>query len=137
MLAEDTSVNKKIDDLKNRVKIVENYELPIFVSINMNKFPIEKYRGLQVFYSPNNRQSEALAITVQKNVNKQLDPDNHRNVKKSDSSIYVLDRTFCPSVLIECGFLSNNYDIKNLTNEAYQAQLAFVIANSIIEYIEL
>ena len=110
---------------------------PIFVSIHANKFPIAKYRGIQVFYSPNDKKSEALAILIRENVIENLGEHNDRAVKKADTSIYVLDRAKCPAVLIECGFMSNPDDFALMTSEAYQEELAFVIANSIMEYINL
>lgn len=137
LLADDSSGNKKRDDLYNRVNLVKKYEDPIFVSIHMNKFPQEKYKGLQVFFSANNSYSESLALMIQSNVKEYLEADNNRGVKRAGSSIYVLDRLMCPSVLVECGFLSNPEDLNKLQNEEYQNQLAFVIANSIIEYINL
>ncbi|MBR6633635.1 MAG: N-acetylmuramoyl-L-alanine amidase [Clostridia bacterium] len=137
LLAEDSSNNKKRDDLFNRVKIAKQYEDPVFVSIHMNKFPQEKYKGLQVFFSGNNPYSESLALMIQSNVKEYLEDDNDRNVKRAGASIYVLDRLLCPSVLIECGFLSNPDDLNKLQSEEYQNALAFVIANSIIEYINL
>lgn len=137
MLAEDSSLNKKREDLYNRVEYAKGFKDPIFVSIHMNKFCDSKYKGLQVFYSRNDPYSEALALTIQSNCKKQLSPDNNRNVKPATSSIYILDRLYCPAVLVECGFISNKDDLSCLCDEGYQTKLAFVLANSIIEYIKL
>ncbi len=137
LLCQDSSKHKKREDLLNRVKFVKKFDDPLFISIHMNKFAESKYRGLQVFYSPNNHHSEALALVVQSNNKELLDPQNTRNVKKATDSIYVLDRLQCPAILIECGFLSNFEDLSKLTDSEYQNKLAFVIANSIIEYIKL
>lgn len=137
LLADESSTHKKRDDLFNRVDIARKFYSPLFISVHMNKFPESKYKGLQIFYSPNSPYSEALALTVRDNNIKYLENDNERHVKKATSSIYVLDRLDCPAVLIECGFLSNPEDLKKLCDEEYQYNLAFVIANSIIEYIKL
>lgn len=137
LLSDEASNHKKRDDLLNRVKTAKNVENPIFVSLHMNKFPEAKYSGLQVFYSKNSPHSESVAILVQENVKKHLQSSNNRKVKRADSAIYVLDRLFCPSILIECGFLSNEEERNKLVNEEYQNKLAFIIANSIIEYINL
>ena len=64
-----------------------------------------------------------------------LQPENKRQVKPSTSSIYVLDRLECPAVLVECGFMSNDEELKKLTEDAYQEKLAFIICESIIEFI--
>ncbi len=137
LLAQDSSKHKKRDDLLNRVSFANQFNDPVFVSIHMNKFAEGKYNGLQVFYSPNNQYSEALALVLQSNNKEFLEPHNARNIKKSTDSIYVLDRLQCSAVLIECGFLSNDEDLSKLSDEEYQKKLAFVIANSIIEYIKL
>lgn len=137
LLADDDSIHKKQDDLFNRVRLTKELDEPIFVSIHTNNFSDKQYKGLQVFYSPNHPYSEALALIIQSNNSEYLECDNSRKVKKSSSSIYVLDRLFTPAVLIECGFLSNDDDRAKLSNEDYQNKLAFVIANSIIEYIKL
>lgn len=137
LLSENSSAHKKRDDLYNRLSFTENFETPLFISIHMNKFSEEKYKGLQVFYSPNNLLSESVALLVQGNVKEYLQPYNTRSIKRGDSSIYLLDRLDCPSILIECGFISNDEEREKLVDEEYQNLLAFVIANSIIEFINI
>lgn len=122
----------KMTDLKNRLAIAESNPNAVLVSIHMNNFPIEKYSGLQVYYSPNNDASLDLAQTVQKNVREALQPDNDRKVKPAGSNIFLLDRISTPAVLIECGFLSNRAEAQKLTDKTYQAQLALVLADSIL-----
>ena len=124
----------KRTDLSYRVKYARELDNPLFVSIHMNKFGIEKYRGAQTFYSKNNPTSEALAIKVQKLIRQLLQPENSREVKKATSSIFVLDRLECPAVLIECGFLSNFEEAELLTQPQYQKKLAFCIAMGIADY---
>lgn len=137
LLADNNSSHKKRDDLFNRVKFTRSFNSPILVSVHMNKFAEEKYSGLQVFFSKNNPYSEALALLVQTNTKECLQPSNNRNIKPATSSIYLLDRLECPSVLIECGFLSNREELIKLTEDSYQNKLAFVIANSIIEFLNI
>lgn len=137
LIADFDSKHKKRDDLLNRVKFARTFNSPIFVSVHMNKFSEEKYSGLQVFFSKNNPYSESLALLLQDNTKNFLQPSNNRKIKKAGSSIYLLDRLECPSILIECGFLSNKEELKKLTDENYQNKLAFVIANSIIEFLNL
>lgn len=137
LLCDDSSKHKKRDDLFNRLKISETVSNPIFVSIHMNKFPQEKYKGLQVFYSPNNAESEALSLIIQNTTKELIQPENSRQAKKASSAIYILDRITCPAVLVECGFLSNYEDLNNLTSDKYQSKLAFVLVNSIIKFINI
>ncbi len=123
----------KMTDLKNRLTIAEKEPNSLFVSIHMNNFPIEKYSGLQVYYSKNNPAGLVLAKTVQDNVRSALQPNNDRQVKPAGSNIFLLDRIMTPAVLIECGFLSNPGEVQRLTDTTYQAQLAFVLADSILQ----
>lgn len=122
----------KMTDLKNRLSIAESHPNAIFVSIHMNNFPVEKYNGLQVYYSGNHPASYEFAQSVQDNVRVTLQPDNERKVKEAGSNIFLLDRISIPAVLIECGFLSNPEEAEKLSTSIYQSQLALVIADSIL-----
>jgi len=99
--------HKKRYDLLNRVEFAESFDNAVFVSVHQNKFEISKYKGLQVYYSPNNDGSMRLAECIQTNSKKYLDDKNKREVKQADFRIKVLDMLKMPAVLVECGFLSN------------------------------
>jgi N-acetylmuramoyl-L-alanine amidase len=101
----------------------------------MNSFPEEKYRGLQVFYSPNNPASESLAVQIQNTTHEYLQQQNDRKIKKATSSIYLLDRLQCPAVLVECGFLSNPEEAALLAQSDYRRELAFVLFSAVMSYI--
>ena len=133
---ENQSSRKKFFDLKNRMEFCNSYEKPIFISIHQNKFPVEKYKGLQVYYSGNNDESKNLAKNIQINTHRYLQNDNNRNIKEAGRNIFLLDRLDCPAVLIECGFLSNSYEEKMLSDKNYQRKLAFIFFSSIIEYLQ-
>ncbi|HCG35939.1 MAG TPA: N-acetylmuramoyl-L-alanine amidase [Clostridiales bacterium] len=130
-LHEAGASSRKRSDVQTRVKIAREAGNPLFVSIHMNSFPAEKFRGFQVFYSRNNPKSEALALQIENLVDTKLPEAKCRNSKSAGSNVFVLDRLECQAVLIECGFLSNDQDRKLLTNGAYQRKLAFVIARAI------
>ncbi len=127
---------KKMLDLAARLKISEEYENAIFVSIHMNAFPEAKYKGLQVYYSPNAPLSEDLAQRIQAMTKEALMQENTRKTKASDGKIFLLDRMKNPSVLIECGFLSNPEECEKLCDEIYQNELAAVISCAILEHIK-
>ena len=122
---------RKMQDLKGRLEISKNTPDAVFVSIHMNKFPQSKYKGLQVYFSPNNDASYYLAKEIQNNTVKYLQQDNYRKVKPATSSIYLLDKITAPSVLVECGFLSNEEEARLLDSNEYQVLLASIIASSI------
>ena len=115
---------RKISDLKNRCKIAAEYPDALFVSIHMNSFSNEKYSGLQVYYSPEDEESRQLASSVQSSVKNSLQSENQRKIKKGEG-MYVLENVDNTAILIECGFLSNETDLENLTNTEYQQKLAF------------
>lgn len=123
---------KKVSDMKNRLAIFESATLNI--SIHQNKFGVAKYHGAQVFYSTNNPASEQLAETLRDNIYGLLQPDNTRAVKKGTKDIYLLYKATTPTVLVECGFLSNPEEFARLCNPDYQKQLAFAIACGVLQY---
>lgn len=130
----DYTGQKKVYDLKNRLKIAQKKENSIYVGIHMNKFPVSKYSGLQVYYSPNNDLSYDVATSVKSSVKKYLQPENKREVKRADGSIYILSHAEIPAVLIECGFLSNEAELENLKSQEYQRALALTLFSSLVGY---
>ena len=126
---------RKISDLKNRCQIAENYPGATFVSVHMNSFGSSRYSGLQVYYSPTDEQSRLLAESVQNSVRNNMQTENNRKVKSGDG-IYLLENTSGKSILIECGFLSNQEECEKLSQKEYQKRLSFLIVCGIIEYIE-
>ncbi len=133
-LASPDSPHKKADDLSNRAKIAESQENAIFVSIHMNKFPVEKYRGLQVYYSPNHPQSLTLAEQIRADVRNAFPEMPDRKVTAA-KEIYLMERLQIPAILVECGFLSNYEEKELLKTEAYQTKIAMQIAASIAQFL--
>lgn len=131
----DTIRQQKVSDIHNRLRIIESYPDSVFVSVHMNYFTESKYNGTQVFYSPNNTGSEKLAQHIQNSVVTLLQPDNTRQIKQSDTSIYLLYHSSVPSVMVECGFLSNAEETEKLKNDNYRTQMAESICKGIINYL--
>ncbi len=126
---------KKISDIRNRLKIIEqNSNNAIFISVHQNKFSDERQNGTQVFYSRNNVESKILADEIQNSIVSNIQKDNKRLTKKSGTEIYLLYHSQIPSVLVECGFLSNKNDLTLLKNEEYRFKIAMLIADGIINY---
>lgn len=132
--ASGTIRERKVSDLKNRVKIVNNNKKNILVSIHQNKFEQSKYSGAQMFYSTNNDKSQILAENIRKSITGLIQPENKRELKKGGSDIYLLNKAAVPAVIVECGFISNEEEAKNLSNEEYQSKIAFAIYCGILEY---
>lgn len=126
--------SKKQYDLKNRVAIAEKYDNAVLISIHMNKFTVKSCKGLQTFYCKKSEESKALAEYVQ-TASKLLQPFNDRAIKDENGTIYLLENTSKPAVLIECGFISNEEEAKLLQNDEYQNKLAFSIFSGISNWI--
>lgn len=135
MYAEPSSPHKKLDDLTHRIKTAEGAGDVVFVSIHMNKFPVPKYSGLQVYYSKQNSESKLLADALQSAAAQYVQRENTRQTKAAGDEIYLLSKLNCPAVLVECGFLSNPDELAKLKTDEYRNKLAAVIAATVMEYI--
>ena len=120
----DTIAARKVSDLRNRVKLVNETEDAILISIHQNTFPDSKYRGAQVFY---NSQGKEFASVIQQSLVASDSLYNNRQEKAADG-IYLMQHIDCAGVLIECGFLSNPEEEALLRDDAYQRKLCGIIA---------
>lgn len=127
----DFEGRKKKLDLQYRKDFAESYENAIFISVHQNSFSEEKYSGLQIYYSRNDKDSQRLALTVESAIKKELQKENSRASKEASSSIYLLDKLYCPAILIECGFISNKEECARLCDESYQNELCEIISDSV------
>ena len=124
------------ENLKNRKQIIEDSNADMFVSIHMNALTGEgasKYYGAQTFYPSGKEDSIKLSKTIQQELKRVVDNTNNREIKPRDD-LYLLKDNKIPSVLIECGFLSNEKEAKLLTNEEYQEKIAWAIYIGIQNY---
>ena len=118
---------KKVSDLRNRVALVNGVGNGTLITIHQNASPRRTDRGCQVFYG-DEVLSRPLARRIQAAVREQLDPGNRREVQRVDSSVYLMNHISCRAVLVECGFLSNPEDDRQLHDPAYQKKLAVILA---------
>lgn len=130
-----TQREKKVSDIHNRMKIVEESDDCILISVHQNYFTESKYDGTQVFYSKNNPDSKILADEIQKSVVSSLQPENTRQIKESGTDIYLLYHSQVPSVMVECGFMSNEAEANKLKDEEYQQKMAQAIVDGLGNYI--
>lgn len=125
---------RKKSDMKERLRIINENEDAVFVSIHLNKFTTSSAVGAQVFYSTNHPDSKELGQSVQQTVKTLLQPENERTIKKGTKSTYLLYNAKIPAVIVECGFLSNNRELELLKTEEYQSKMAFAVFCGIIDY---
>lgn len=136
LYSDNVKGTKKRQDLENRVEIANKINADCFISIHMNKYPAEYCRGLQTFYSNNSDASAILAEYIQKS-STVLQTYNNRKIKDGTDTIFVLENLKIPAVLIECGFLSNNYEATEFSNEEYRSKMAFSIFCGISNFWEM
>lgn len=128
-----TIAQKKVSDLKERVRIVEQTPGAVLLSIHQNTFSDSRYSGAQVFYARTHG-SQALAEALQEALVKVLNLGSNRKAKKSDG-VYLMERISHPGVLIECGFLSNREEEVRLGEPDYQKRLCCVLASTVAQFL--
>lgn len=128
-----TISQKKVSDIKNRVKIGNSSSADIFVSVHLNKIPESKYSGWQTFFKSGDDNSKNLATCVQNNLNSTINTPNNRVPLKLDN-VYIMKHVDIPITLVECGFLSNVEESGRLVTDEYQNKLAWGIYNGIMDY---
>ncbi len=119
---------KKVSDVKQRIAIASENPVTPVISIHLNSYPSASVHGIQVFYNEGNTDAKKLAETLQSAFNNQIQPDNAKVIKPISKNVYLFSHISNPSVLIECGFLSNSDELNKLKTPEYQDQLAQVIA---------
>jgi len=130
-LASPFAKNKKRDDMEKRRAIIEKVKPDLVISIHLNSFPSHPaVRGLQTFYPKSeNHISKSYAEEIQNTINRSsLNINRHAAV----GDYYILECTAYPSVLVECGFLSNPEEERLLKTAEYQKILAHHIAAAVI-----
>ena len=125
---------RKRSDILTRYQIVNQTPGGVLLSIHQNQFQQPQYGGTQVFYSAGHPQAKALAQMIQSSVIETLQPNNKRQIKASGSSIFLLYKAQRPSVLIECGFLSNPEELQLLKNRTYDTELSYAILRAVLQY---
>lgn len=133
-LYDENASNKKVQDMKNRVAIIEECQPALTVSIHQNSYHEEYVHGAQAFYYANSDKSKELAERIQHVMMLELDRDNARKAK-ANNSYYLLKKTSTPVVIVECGFLSNYEEAQKLSSEIYQEKVAWAIHIAIMQYL--
>lgn len=126
----------KNTDLKNRVKIGNNSDADIFISIHLNKIEQSQYWGWQTFYKKSSEESKKLAECVQKGISEEISDRQNKREALSISNKYLTDNIKIPTTIVECGFLSNPEEAELLQQDEYQNRLVNGIYNGIIKYFE-
>lgn len=133
-LYDENASNKKVQDMKNRVALIEERQPVLTVSIHQNSYHEENVSGGQVFYYKDSEKGKELAEILQKRFDFVLGEKNKR-LAKPNGNYYLLLHVKQPIVIVECGFLSNWKEAKALNTEDYQDRMAWTIHMGIMEYL--
>ncbi len=127
---------KKRADMRKRRQLRDESGADLFVSIHMNSFPEPRYHGAQVIYDTKHAGAQQAAICIQNTLREKTDPENKRVPMAAPASLYILKAPALPSLIVECGFLSNPEECAKLKMAAYQQRIADAIAEGIALYDE-
>ena len=133
-LYDENSSNKKAQDMKNRVSLMNNCNADVVVSIHQNSYSDSAIHGAQVFYYTTSTAGKELAHILQESLTTNLDSANHRKEKANDN-YYLLKKVQSPIVIVECGFLSNPSEAALLSSAGYQDQIAWILHMGILQYL--
>lgn len=126
---------KKVSDLKNRVKMINAVDNAVLISIHQNNFFDSSLHGAQVFYADEAR-GAGLAKLTQDVLRCVFRDGNRRQAAKIPNSVYLMKNVTCPAILVECGFLSNPAEAALLKTDGYQTKLAFALCGAFLGYQE-
>lgn len=135
MTREDDKVPKaKKEDLNQRIQLINDTKPTLALCIHQNSYPDQAIKGAQVFYHTVTEEAEDVASIVQEEL-RTVDPTNKRQIKENDT-YYMLKHTKVPTIIVECGFLTNPEEAEKLTQEEYQDALAKAICEGIIKWLK-
>jgi N-acetylmuramoyl-L-alanine amidase len=130
---EDAALSEtKREDIHRRVEIAEECDADLFITVQANSIPQEQWHGAQVFYAAGSSEGQGLSESIQQSMTEVLQNTERR--AKSIENIYVVNSLAVPSIVVECGFLSNYEEEALLADSKYQQLVAYAIFLGIIEY---
>ena len=127
-ISNPNALYRKKSDFDNRIKLINNSNADLYISIHQNIYQNKKYSGPQVFYVKDNQK---LAEIIQNTLNKYL---NTKRKVKTINNTYMYKLLKKKGILIECGFISNDNERYKLKTEEYQLKLSKIITEGIITY---
>ena len=127
---------QKSSDMDNRLALFNKNTNAICISIHQNQFTDSKYSGAQMFYASTNKKSESLARSLQNSFVQFLQPENTREIKQCGKELFLCYYSENPTVMAECGFLSNPDEAALLNTEEYQNKVAFTLYSGIMNDLE-
>ncbi len=125
--------NTKRADLLARLQMAVDNEADYLLSIHVNEYRESYVSGPQVFYRKDSAKSADFAHVMQQALIEHLAPQKERVAMAGD---YLMLSLPLPSLLVECGFFSNQREEKLLLQGEYQEKIAQAIVQGVCEYVE-
>ena len=122
------------DNLVRRANVANSIDNAVLISIHQNKFPSAVVSGAEVMYADNDG-SKALGLITQDNLVSLLDTSNRRVARPAPKELLLTSSVNCPTILVECGFMSNPQEAQKLASNAYQLKIAAILAGSYVQYL--
>ena len=126
---------QKSSDMDNRLAMFNESGNAVCASVHQNQFTDPKYKGAQMFYSGSNSTSEVLARALQSRFRELLQPDNDREIKLCGKELFLCYYSDNPTVMAECGFMSNPDEAALLNTEEYRSKVAFTLFAGINDFV--
>jgi len=126
------SGSKKVADMRNRCRLIDEAKPLFTISVHQNSYTEESISGAQCFYFGQSEEGRKIAGIMQESLRSHLDTENKREAKANES-YYLLKKTAYPTVIVECGFLSNSEEAAKLSTGEYQEAVAEAIADGILD----
>ncbi len=123
---------EKLKDMNNRARAIREFEPDAVVSVHMNKFTERSVRGAEVFWQNGRENGRSLAQCIQDELNMSINTQKQRRSHSGD--LYILQVVDQPSVLVECGYLSNAEEEKLLQDAKHQKLLAQSVFDGVCKY---
>ena len=122
----------KLRDMQRRREIIEEHDADMVISVHQNFYSDGTRRGAQVFFNKDSESGKKLAACIQNSLNSM------KNAPRKGTPLigdyYMLECTTSPSVIVECGFLSNAHDERLLCDEQYRKELAYAVFAGAVSY---
>lgn len=134
-LYDTTAKGFKKRDMQKRKEIIQKADPALVVSVHQNFYPSKSSRGAQVFYKKSNERSQKFAGVIQDKLNGLYTDEGVKGRKIAAGDYFMLDCANCPSVIVECGFLSNPTDEALLSDGDFQRKIAQAIALGVVSYL--
>ncbi len=133
-LYESTAKGFKKRDMQRRKEIIQKADPALVISVHQNFYPSKATRGAQVFYPPKNEEAERFALLMQSRLNGLYAEKKVKGRKATKGEFFMLSCSPCPSLIVECGFLSNEQDEVLLSDKGWQGRLAEGMAGAVLDY---